>query len=173
MKFTDKKTEAEFHEELEPECRGVALELEAYSLEMGFGELTLTDVVRSEDDSERIYLPIAHRILQRSSEGLPLNQREKAMLEQLNGLSREGIKQWARRRPSGHKRACAWDLRTKDKTPEQLEKLAEWLRKRCPQGAWELILETHGTGPHFHVSRKRPDWHARVRPTQPKPKEAV
>jgi hypothetical protein len=32
-----------------------------------------------------------------------------------------------------------------------------WLRRRCPKWAYELVLASHGTGPHWHLGFKLPE----------------
>lgn len=53
---------------------------------------------------------------------------------------------------SWHLVDCAWDMRIKPYSPEQLTTIEAWLREHCPGPQWELVFFLHGTGPHYHVA---------------------
>lgn len=59
---------------------------------------------------------------------------------------------------SWHLVRCAVDFRSKHYDFKQAAKCIDWLRERCPQPFWELVLIPHGTGPHFHVAYRDFSW---------------
>lgn len=59
---------------------------------------------------------------------------------------------------SWHLWRCAVDFRSKHYEFQQAARAIDWLRERCPQPMWELVLVPHGTGPHFHVAVRDFSW---------------
>lgn len=59
---------------------------------------------------------------------------------------------------SWHLVRCAVDFRSKHYDFKQAAKVIDFLRERCPQPFWELVLIPHGTGPHFHVAYRDFSW---------------
>lgn len=41
-------------------------------------------------------------------------------------------------------------------TAEQRMACEAWLKRRCPKWVFELVLTSHGTGPHWHIGLRRP-----------------
>lgn len=59
---------------------------------------------------------------------------------------------------SWHYDFTACDLRNQHYSGDQLERVVQFLRVRCPPGAWEFIHTPHGTAPHIHVARRDAHW---------------
>lgn len=137
---------------LHPEVQSAVQELERVAAQ----SLVLTEVHRSLDDSETIYSPIGKRL--QTSNGKGLTPSDYRMWEQVKDLSDVGLKQWARLRPSWHKVWAAVDIRVHGIPNEVIALMKLWLKEHCISPMWEVITETHGTGPHIHLARKDFDW---------------
>jgi hypothetical protein len=59
---------------------------------------------------------------------------------------------------SWHLFMCAADIRSRHYTALQAARVMDWLKEKCPQPMWELVLIPHGTGPHFHIATRAWDW---------------
>jgi hypothetical protein len=63
---------------------------------------------------------------------------------------------------SWHYVGCAADLRIWHWSPAQQAKAIQWLKEQASGSEWEVVVEDHGTGPHFHVAyrdfRRRREW---------------
>ena len=147
-----KEMENEFYLLLHPETRLAISELH---VEMN-RDLTITEVCRTDADSERIYMQIAERLL--ASQGKDLGVLDFAQWNQLRDLSPLGVTTWARLRTSWHKAWTAVDVGLNGWSPRDLALMAEYIHHRCQRPAWETITEFHGTGPHLHLARRDFTW---------------
>lgn len=150
--FPNTDMEKDFYTKLHPETQQVVLEVQE---NLG-RSIRLTEVCRSDDDSERIYTQVANRLLKAGP--LALHGLDLEQWSQIKDLSPTGLKNWCRWRSSWHKPWTAVDIGLADwNTPEVLS-LHLWLQKRCPKPMWEVIDEPHGTGPHLHIARRDYGW---------------
>lgn len=152
MIFTSDLMKIQFDHELHSQVREVITELD----EALNGGLRITEVGRSDDDSERIYMQIAQRLL--ASGPKVLGPLERAQWEQIEHLSPVGLKQWCRLRPSWHKPMAGVDLGLSMTSEFDRQVIGVFLRERCEKPMWELIVEPHGTGPHVHLARRDYEW---------------
>lgn len=135
MKYLRPELELEV-QALHPKVRAKLDELEAWSRDEGLPEPVVTNVLRTEDDQERLYL------------GLYLSR----------GHSPDIAREKARARFSWHLVACAVDLRNRHYTPPQRKAVMQFLRQQCAPGEWELLEHDIGRGDHIHVAVRDEQW---------------
>lgn len=135
MKFLKPELEMEFGA-LHPSTRGLAEDLDAWSLENGVPEVVVTHVLRTADDSERLYLPMYLKL----------------------GYTPEEARRRARARFSWHLVGCAVDLRNSHYTAVQRKQVMQYLRQHCPSGTCELLEHDIGRGNHIHLAFKDEQW---------------
>lgn len=152
FEFQSPAAEEEFYIQLQPDVRNV---VEALQGKLGFG-FRITEVGRSDDDSERIYTKIAERLL--ASKGIGLHGPDLTQYLAIKDLSPIGVKTWCRLRSSWHKPFCAVDIGLSGWKPESVAVATEFLAGQCPKPMWEIISEPHGTGPHLHIARRDYGW---------------
>lgn len=154
MKFASAKIELEFKEKLHPEARVAAEDLDDFCQKKGYGDARLVHILRTDDDSQRIYLPIARRVRAKEEMGEDLTKTEQSILDATNGMDDDALAEWARKKPSWHKWLTAFDAGTGHLTTAQRATVNQWVRKEYPAGPWEVLVEDHGSGPHVHLARR-------------------
>ncbi len=151
-KFLSEQMKQDFYALLHPDVVDAVLKV---ICNIKFGP-TITDCVRTDDESQRIYMKIADRLLKTSK--LKLSKMDLVQLTQIENLSPIEVMHWARFKPTWHKAFCAVDIRLSDWTEEQKVELAAVLHDRFPKPMWEAIIEPHGTGPHLHLAKRDFGW---------------
>lgn len=159
MNFKAPALELEFREGLDEPVRFTVQALDFWSRENGIPEVTVTQVLRSPKEQERIYTQHAERLIQKLNQGERMRPADRTLATELAGLSRADVMAWARRRFSWHMVGQAVDIRSRHYSERQTEQVMEFLMKRCQAPEWEL-LKHDVTGPHIHIGRK--DWKKRT-----------
>lgn len=122
---------------LHPKLRVVLQLVDDWLFENGMERITVTDLLRTPADQERIYTPVF------MGQGIP---KDKAA-------------QLARHRFSWHLVGSAADFRhsVKPYTQAEVDRINMKLQDLCPPSAWELLHHSVGLGMHFHVAiRQKP-----------------
>lgn len=146
----NKQFSSDLHPEVHDVIRGLDASLGSNTI------LRVTEVGRSDDDSERIYMEIAKRLT--ACEGKGLHGTDLSQFQQIQFLSPMGLKSWCRTRASWHKPLCAVDVGMTGMDDQTKNYVIQYLSNHCPRPMWELITEPHGTGPHAHVARRDYAW---------------
>lgn len=133
LKFKTPALEAQF-ESLHPDVRVLLHDLDEWLFDSGMERLTVTDILRTREEQERIYTPY---YLAR-------------------GFSETESRQMARERFSWHLVSSAADFRhsIRPYTQEEQGTILARLHGLCPKDKWELLLHDLGMGLHFHVARR-------------------
>lgn len=153
MKFNHPHLEREFKEGLDDEVRRVIEALDGWGIENKMPEVVLTQVLRSQDEQEDIYSRYAKGLIRKIQERERMTEKEKALALELSKLSPAAVNEWARHRFTWHMAGCAVDIRSRHYKVSELVRVMEFLNKRCPRPAWELLAHDI-TAPHVHVARK-------------------
>ena len=120
----------------------------------GWPELFLTCVGRTDDDSERIYTPVADKLVRDLGLKNLKTDREKVLagiLRDMNALQR---KAWARAKFSWHRCLCAVDIRNRVYSREQRRALMNHLRFGTDAATWEILEHDVGRGDQIHLAFK-------------------
>ena len=154
ISFASEQMRQEYNKQLHPEVVAVISALHDF---LKKGILNITEVGRTDNESQRIYTAIADRVLAvtdlNTLSPLDLNTRK-----QVENLKREEVTKWARNKSSWHKPFAAVDIGLTNLSKDQITEAKKYLFAMCSRPMWELILESHGTGPHFHVGRRDFVW---------------
>lgn len=133
LKFKTPAMEAQF-KSVHPELRVMLHDIDEWLFDSGLERMTITDVLRTREEQERIYTPY---YLAR-------------------GFSEAESRQLARERFSWHLVGSAADFRhtVHPYSTAELQKIDAHLKKTCPSDKWELLLHDMGHGLHFHMARR-------------------
>lgn len=156
MIFLTAKMQAAW-ERAHPELKEALGWLETRSLELGAGELVITDLDRTPADQERIYLAYFLRLLAEDKAGR-LNGPKLEEAKPLRGLREEQLRARARGRFSWHLSSSAADVRTRTMPPKARVALVNLAKSRLPFPAWE-VLAHDVAGDHLHIGRRDARWH--------------
>ncbi len=156
MNFKLASMVAQFQKELDPQVRLVVESLDTYSAENSIPGVWVTEVVRTPQEQEAIYLGYADRILYRVKAGHHLTDSDRHLALELHRLPREKLRDWARQKFSWHMVGQAVDLRSRHYTEKQMQHVMDFLTKRCPKPAWELLAHDV-TAEHVHIAFKSPE----------------
>lgn len=140
MLFKSTAMASEFRD-LHPDLRSVLLVLDAQLDFWKLPPLTITDLLRTPVDQERLYTP---QYLAK-------------------GFSDEDARRMARKKFSWHLVGAAADFRSSGPpySDDERDRVSEWLNQKCGGSGWELLLHDIGHGKHFHVGRRDWTWKGR------------
>lgn len=134
--------------------RDKVTELAAWLHSKGWEAPFVTCIRRTEDDQERIYTPVAERLVHSLAVGLSLTTKERALAADLARMSPEERKAWARAKFSWHVALCALDLRNRDYSRAQRKEIMNHLRHGTNTTDWEILEHDVGRGDHIHLARR-------------------
>jgi hypothetical protein len=162
-----------------PELRALLEAFDAFSEAEGLPDPVVTDLVRSPEAQERIYVTFWQKLQQALEDGphkgqidpegdgsfRPLTESEKRDAEAVRGLTLEQLSARAKNRFTWHHCACAADLRTRHYGPGQLKRVRAWVMEKTappsdvrPQDRlWEVLFHDV-TAPHLHIARRDAAW---------------
>lgn len=150
MKFAAPRMAEEF-KQLPAPLQEKLLKADAWLVAQGWAELFLTCVGRSDDDSERIYTPVADKLVRELGLGLLKTDREKVLAGELAKMTPEQRKAWARGKFSWHRCLCAVDIRNRVYSREQRRALMNHLRFGTNTAQWMFLEHDVGRGDHLHA----------------------
>jgi hypothetical protein len=158
MKYLRPEYEAQFRG-VHPELVTLLIDFDEHSKRLGWPEMVLTDVWRTKEEQQAIYLPKYMEIVAKVRAGNTkrLSDSDIQLGRRLSALSDEEIAEEARTRPSWHLYRAACDIRTRHYTTSQTLMLAKWFRDRCPKPEWLFLLHDVA-GPHAHIQRSDYKW---------------
>jgi len=158
VKFASPAIEKGFREALHPDVRAALADADAFCKAQGWPELYLTHLRRTDDDQERIYLPVAKRLIAQLQAGAKMKDHDRVLAQALAAMDEAGLRAWARGKFSWHKCLCAVDVRNRVFSRQQRKLLMERLRKGRPAVMWELLEHDVGHGDHIHVGKRDFAW---------------
>jgi hypothetical protein len=135
MNFKTPHLAAEFNV-LHPELIETAMALDKFCVENKFPALVVTHVDRTIADQSRIYYKQYMR----------------------SGLTEAQAMEAASKRPSLHLHKSACDFRDYIYTRQQIKLMLDFLFKRCPKERYEVLHHDVGSGMHFHLGIRDPQW---------------
>lgn len=150
MIFSAPKMAEEF-KQLPPALQEKAVKADEWVLKQGWPALFITCVGRSDDDSERIYTPVADKLVRDLELRLLKTERERLLAESLAGMNALQRKAWAREKFSWHRCLCALDIRNRVYSREQRRALMNHLRFGTNGTQWLFLEHDVGRGDHIHA----------------------
>lgn len=174
MRFAVPSLEMEFYA-AHPEAVATVIALDVWCGDNRLPEVVVTDVLRTDDDSERIYFKYANALIARLREGARAKRRlgpkERELAVRLESMSEAGRRKWARARPSWHKCGCAVDVRNRHYSEEQIAGILAFLRHGRSEEEWELLSHDVHSGEHLHIGRKDEEFKRRHEQSMQEAKE--
>lgn len=121
---------------------------------VGLPDLYIVEVGRTDDESARIYGPLAERLVRELELGLPMEDRERVLAVELAKLTLEQRERWARNLFSWHRCFCAVRIRHRAYSRQTRRELLKLLRhdNKMHPGKWEIREHELGFPDHFHVA---------------------
>jgi hypothetical protein len=153
MKFATPKMAEEF-KQLPQALQDKLVKADTWLTAQGWPELFITCIGRTDDDSERIYTPVADRLVRDLELKNLKTDREKVLAGMLQKMTAAERKHWARTKFSWHNFLCAVDIRNRVYSREQRRALMNHLRFGTNAAEWEILEHDIGRGDHIHLSRK-------------------
>lgn len=163
MKYADPKMAEEF-KLLPVQLQAKLLRADAWLAAQGWPELFLTCVGRTDDDSERIYTPVADKLVRDLELKNLKTDREKVLAGILRDMTPAQRKAWARAKFSWHRCLCAVDVRNRVFSREQRRALMNHLRFQTDSATWEVLEHDIGRGDHIHLAYKDFEQRGRLLP---------
>lgn len=153
MIYADPKMKDEYP--LLPEQLRKKLEdADAWLKAKGWPELFITCIGRTDDDSERIYTPVAERLVRDLELKNLKTDRERVLAGELAKMNPTQRRAWARAKFSWHRCLCAVDIRNRCFSREQRRELMNHLRFGTSPTTHEVLEHDVGRGDHIHLAFK-------------------
>lgn len=150
MKFAAPRMAEEFRQL--PEALREKLEkADAWLVAQGWPELYITCVGRTDDDSERMYVPVAEKLVRDLALGNLKTDRERVLAGELEKMNPTQRRAWARGKFSWHRCLCAVDIRNRVYSREQRRALMNHLRFGASGPNWLFLEHDIGRGDHLHA----------------------
>jgi hypothetical protein len=154
MLFKDPALEFEYTK-VAPELRLVADTLDLAIKARGYSPMVLTCLLRSSEGNAQMYLTLYKKL--RDQGGASTDEQRKIMAE-IKGMTDEQLLEKATARQSLHTIGRAFDMRSRNYTPEQKEVIKTKLKETAEKmgyltGQYELLVHDI-TGPHIHFGLK-------------------
>jgi hypothetical protein len=145
---------AEEFKQLPEALQAKLLAADAWLKAQGWPELFLTCVGRTDDDSERIYTPVADKLVRDLGLKNLKTDLERVLAGELAKMNALQRKAWARGKFSWHRCLCAVDIRNRVYSRVQRKALLDHLRFGTNTTTHEVLEHDIGRGDHLHVSEK-------------------